>query len=358
MPKVADLDQRSREAVLANIQQKLQAPVTAITEYGELLREEAARAGLENVLSDLDLILSAAADLSGLVTRLLDPELSSELFNGDDLDEAEKVLRHDLRTPINGIKGYSEMLLEDIADMGAEALRSDFEKLLAETNRLLSGLDGIVTFSRGGDDAVETGADTMAAVVVMSELASSGSSLEGPLPEEETGLILVVDDIASNRDLLSRRLARDGHRVETVPGGAEALQRLSEGDIDLVLLDLMMPKMSGYEVLGRMKADARLRDIPVVIVSALHDSESVIRCIEAGADDYLPKPINPKLLRARIRAGLENKQTLDEERQQKRFIRQAFARFLSPAVVDQLVSDPDKLSLGGERAGLTCRFND
>jgi adenylate cyclase len=94
------------------------------------------------------------------------------------------------------------------------------------------------------------------------------------------------------------------------------------------------------------------------MISALDEVDSVIRCIEAGADDYLHKPISPTLLKARIKSGLETKQWLDTERQQKRFIRQAFSRFLAPAVVDQLVADPSKLELSGERVEITCLFTD
>jgi DNA-binding response OmpR family regulator len=132
--------------------------------------------------------------------------------------------------------------------------------------------------------------------------------------ERETGRILVVDDIATNRDLLSRRLAQDGHRVSTADGGREALAKLEAQDFDLVLLDLMMPDVNGFEVLGRLKASSRLRDIPVIMISALDEVDSVIRCIEAGAEDYLPKPFNPVLLRARINACLERKSLRDRER--------------------------------------------
>jgi class 3 adenylate cyclase len=272
--------------------------------------------------------------------------------------DAEKRLRHDLRTPINGVKGYCEMLLEDLDDLGGEHLRSDFEKLLKETNRLLSQLGSIVTFSRDeGDQAAPTlGED--AAAILSDLLAERREADEGPLPPEETGYILVVDDIESNRDLLSRRLAADGHRVAVACDGREAVDRLQAEDFDLVLLDLMMPVMNGFEVLAHMKRDANLKRVPVVMVSALDESESVIRCIEAGADDYLPKPVNPILLKARIRAGLEKKQWMDEEQRQKRFIRQAFSRFVAQAVVDQLIADPDSLSLGGTRRDLTVLFTD
>ena len=107
-----------------------------------------------------------------------------------------------------------------------------------------------------------------------------------------------MDDIEANRDLLSRRLTRDGHRVVSVAGGQQALQALADDEFDLVLLDLMMPEINGFDVLVRMKADERLRRIPVVMITALAETESAVRCIEAGAEDYLPKPFDPILLRA------------------------------------------------------------
>ena len=131
---------------------------------------------------------------------------------------------------------------------------------------------------------------------------------------DETGRILVVDDNASNRDLLLRRLAHDGHEALGAGSGRRALQMLQVEDFDLVLLDLMMPDMNGFEVLERLKADERLREIPVIMISGLEETASVVRCIEAGAEDYLPKPFNPILLRARIVASLERKRWHDRER--------------------------------------------
>ena len=114
----------------------------------------------------------------------------------------------------------------------------------------------------------------------------------------------MVDDIEANRELLSRRLRRDGHRVSLATGGQQALKMLSEEKFDLVLLDLMMPGMNGFQVLDKMKGDPEMNILPVIMVSAFDETDSVIRCIEAGADDYLPKPVNPVLLRARITSGL------------------------------------------------------
>jgi CheY-like chemotaxis protein len=116
---------------------------------------------------------------------------------------------------------------------------------------------------------------------------------------------LVVDDVSIARDALAGRVAKQGHSVVKTADGLEALEALASGSFDLVLLDLVMPNMDGYEVLERMKADQALRDIPVIIITGVEEMDSVIRCIEAGADDYMLKTVEPELLQARIKASLE-----------------------------------------------------
>lgn len=127
------------------------------------------------------------------------------------------------------------------------------------------------------------------------------------------GQVLVVDDNEMNRDLLSRRLQRQGYTVSMAEDGQQALDKLRVDPFDLVLLDVMMPGMNGYQVLEHLKADPELRHIPVIMVSALDDIDSVVRCIELGAEDYLFKPFNPTLLKARINASLEKKRLRDQE---------------------------------------------
>ncbi len=349
---------RIKQASLANIRQKLITPVTTIVGYSELLYEEAAEKNLARMLPDLDRVLGAARGLFNIVDRLLDSD-SHANFKDTDVEAAQRELRHNLRTPINGIKGFAELLLEDLDEFGGGSLRVDFTKLLAEVNAFLTGLDRIVDFNRkGGSDELETDSDT----ITDSNMAALVKSIRPidtkPLLPEETGYILVVDDIEANRELLSRRLHRDGHRVALAGGGRQALKMLSEEKFDLVLLDLMMPDINGFQVLAHMKGDPELNILPVIMISAFDETDSIIRCIEAGADDYLPKPINPILLRARIKSGLEKKQLQDKDRQQKKFIRQAFSRYISPEIVDQLVQDPSRLSLGGERLEITCVFTD
>ena len=125
--------------------------------------------------------------------------------------------------------------------------------------------------------------------------------------------VLVVDDIEMNRDMLCTLLQADGHKATVAENGRLGLEMIKSQPYDLVLLDVMMPEMNGYQVLEQMKADSTLRAIPVIVLSALDEIGSVVRCIELGAEDYLPKPFDPVLLRARIGACLEKKHLRDQE---------------------------------------------
>jgi DNA-binding response OmpR family regulator len=129
----------------------------------------------------------------------------------------------------------------------------------------------------------------------------------------QLGKLLVVDDNRMNRLKLARGLEEQGHSVTMAEDGQQALALLHSTAFSVVLLDIMMPELDGYEVLGRMKADAALREIPVIVVSAVDELESVVRCIEMGATDYLPKPFNAALLQARINASLAGKRLRDLE---------------------------------------------
>jgi DNA-binding response OmpR family regulator len=151
-----------------------------------------------------------------------------------------------------------------------------------------------------------------------------------------SGRILIVDDNASNRDLLSRRLAREGYRVTTAEDAAAAFARIAHDAFDLVLLDLMMPGISGFEALCRLKSEPSTRHIPVIMISALDELDSAVRCIEAGAEDYLPKPFNPVLLRARIAACLERKRLIDELRMEQERSEALLLNILPRAVIARM----------------------
>jgi len=147
-----------------------------------------------------------------------------------------------------------------------------------------------------------------------------------------TARILVVDDAELNREALVRLLTREGYQVETASEGADALRQLSQGGFDLVLLDVMMPGVDGLQVIEAMHQDGALKQLPVIMLSALHEQETVLKCIQLGAQDYLPKPINMQLLKARIAACLERKRSHDLEREYTRRIETIGAQLQSANV--------------------------
>jgi adenylate cyclase len=165
----------------------------------------------------------------------------------------------------------------------------------------------------------------------------------------EPGYLLVVDDNKVNRILLARGLEGDGHKVEIAENGKQALDKLRKDDFDLVLLDIEMPEMNGYQVLETCLRDPELRDIPIIMTSSLDEIDSVVKCVELGAEDYLNKPVNPILLRARVNASLEKKRLRDEQRK-------LFRTFATKEIADELLKTG--FSLGGKYVNASVMFAD
>ena len=277
-------------------------------------------------------------------------------------------LRHDLRTPLNQIIGYSELLIETVDEHGVGAVVPLLEELHNAGTEMLGRLNdelapwkvqsGQVSLpalktlmgpplqaideacSRCGQIAVDHGSkavvDDLGKIVEASANLRRGLSVtiqddpdpaeneaEGVAVEEttppplaplvETGKLLVVDDDHLTREMIRRRLRHMGFEIVLASDGLEALAALERESFDLVLLDVLMPQMDGFETLDRIRSHKIWRSIPVVMLSALDDTETTARCITAGAEDYVPKPFNSVVLRARISASLEKKRLRDQE---------------------------------------------
>jgi CheY-like chemotaxis protein len=226
--------------------------------------------------------------------------------------EVEAELMHDLRTPLNHIIGYSELMLEEVRTDGEVTMAPYLQKVVAAGHHLLGLINEHFRASR--PEAAERVAGAPPPPVEAEPPAAVASPPADPAASAAArGAVLVVDDVEANRDLLSQRVTREGYWVATAASGREALERMAVETFDLVLLDIMMPEMDGFEVLRRMAADGRLRKVAVIVVSALSDVESLAKCIELGADDYLRKPFDATLLRARVRASLDRKRARDRE---------------------------------------------
>jgi len=165
----------------------------------------------------------------------------------------------------------------------------------------------------------------------------------------EPGQMLVVDDNRVNRLLLTRALEQNGHQVANAENGKIGLEMLRAKSYDVVLLDIDMPEMNGFEVLEALLEDEELRYLPVIMTSASDELDRVVKCIEMGAEDYLVKPLNPVLLRARVNASLEKKRLRDEQRR-------LFRTFATPEVAEQLLRDG--FSLGGKYVTASIMFTD
>ncbi len=333
---------------------------------------------------------------------------------------AARALRHELLNQVNHIVGYAELLLEEGGHPSLGEVQAAGKEVMAAVNRILGSATGdaydagelatalgppldevarvAAGIAPGGDvetarflDRITTAARRAQELVSgPSERVGADPEPEGDVPRGDSGgetraLVLVVDDDDANREVLARRLGRLGYAVHQAENGRQALEAMRTAPVDLVLLDLNMPEVDGYEVLETRQADPLLRDIPTIMISASADTDSVVRCIQMGAEDHLGKPFDPVLLEARVGACLEKKRLRDQERELLGTVsRQAEAlaewnetlerrvteqieeldrmarlrRFLSPQLADVVVSKGDKDVLETHRRDIAVLFVD
>lgn len=171
--------------------------------------------------------------------------------------------------------------------------------------------------------------------------------------------ILVVDDIAANVELLEALLTADGYDVSMAFNGEEALEKVAEDDPDLILLDVMMPGMNGFEVCYKLKSDENTQFIPIVLLTALDQMEDKVRGLDAGADDFLTKPFNRLELKSRIRSLLRIRSLHNDVEQKRRLLFRLLNRYMSEEIVTTILEDPEnRLKLGGEKREVAILFAD
>ena len=274
------------------------------------------------------------------------------------LSGADAELRHTLRTPLNHIIGYSELLLEDARERGLEDMLADLQNIHTAGKELLTLFDQLfdpaAVDAGGAESALETPAES-----AIKEVDDDAPGTE-PASDAESpgGRVLVVDDNENNREIVSRLLEREGYEVSTAENGALALEQINSQPPDLVLLDVMMPVMDGIEACERIKDDPESRLIPVVIMTALGQVDDRVRAIQAGADDFLTKPVNRGELLARIQTSMRLKQTVDTKLDRLKGAQEYLARFVPQSVIRQLEENPDAPELEKTDQDMSSLFVD
>jgi CheY-like chemotaxis protein/tRNA A-37 threonylcarbamoyl transferase component Bud32 len=283
------------------LRHELRTPVNHIVGYAEMLREDVPAGS--TTAATLDTILAVAREVLERINAALPPTgIATESGLAALLRSLRDPQQRVLEATITLIRGNSDpQFADDVAKIAEAAKR------LTDPPRIGPGVSAHqpAASARTSTPAHTTTGQTEAGARDRGHAATTG--------DPQRGRILIVDDVEENRAVLARRLGREGYDVDSVATGEAALDRIGTGAFDLVLLDVLMPGMDGFAVLERIKSNPETRRIPVIMISALDDLSSVVRCIEHGAEDYLAKPFDPVLLRARIGASLEKKRWHDRE---------------------------------------------
>lgn len=295
---------------LPELRHELLTPLYNILGYSEMILEGGGKALPGRIQQPLRSILVTAGRLHKLLDKLLPPDLD-EIPASSDLAD----LLRQLREPALRIAEMSRSLRRDPLEDRGSHWHTDLAKLSAASEQWIQCLDEQLG-KRGFTERLTQLQNLPRQIrsFVEAALRSPQRHAEPPSVSRSRilGRILVVDDNEHNRDILSRRLESEGHEVAHAATGEAALALCTSERFDLVLLDLVMPGLHGDEVLRRMKGDPALSGLPVIMISATHQLNEVIRCLELGADDYLPKPCNSLLMNVRVQSSLMRKHLLDQ----------------------------------------------
>lgn len=264
-----------------------------------------------------------------------------------DLHGGIRALRHEFRTILGQILGYSELLQDQLSEQNAVGPLEDVNKIKTAAQSMLALVNAAIDIESQQKPSPPEGTD------------AEGNIRAG------RGSLLVVDDNEMNRDMLARRLERKDFLVSVASSGSEALELIKTKAFDLVLLDLMMPGVSGLDVLKTVRRTHRPTELPIIMTTAKDAPEDVVQAFDLGANDYLTKPLDFSVVLARCETQLKLKRMMAETEKlagqlemRNAFIRKAFGRYLTDDVVSDLLARPEGLSLGGEKRTVTILLSD
>ena len=320
----------ARRAWVAYLRQELTAPAAALAQYTHDLSSIIATLNDDYLTQATERMANRAKHLQMTIQQLVEaPTSESEL-------DYQRGVRHDLRAAASYLVSASD----DIAESVAEDRRGEIATPLAETrtaaHRIIDSIEELLQFNEVS--ATLPAADGNLVAEMLERLPKLMDRTQPHIQPLESSRILIVDDNEFGRDLLARMLSQQGHAVEVVSSAMEAQYRLQDRtatSIDLILLDVLMPGMSGPELLHWLKREPSFWHLPVIMVSALGEDDSVLACIAAGAEDYLTRPVRAELLRARITGCLEKKRLRDREAEYQARIAGLIRAIFPPAVVQE-----------------------
>ena len=301
--------------ILNNIKHDLTNPINAILGYSELIMELTTDGANEVLDRDIRAIHSSGISILSLVNDIFSNDIKNNGNNIGDIIQNTQ-LQFILRTPLSTIIGLTEIVLDDLSplsDVNSTDIKESMEKIGQASKRLfklLNDLRGYTDYTV--DELMEKYKPDIYSKEASNRLIDFNADVKIP---SETGTILVIDDEPSNLELLEKILHKSNHTVLKSVNALKAMDILSEQSIqiDLILLDLIMPGMNGMELLQKLKADENTCHIPVIMQSALDELDTIVECITLGADDFLMKPVNQVLLKAKLHNALVKKHFHDKE---------------------------------------------
>jgi len=306
----------AEEILLTQIKQDFITPANAIFDYVDMV---------EKVLNDADLQSDDEIEqIKSSCSKLIDQyEVAFVQNTGVNADSSKKSaeeyseLRHNLRTPLNAIIGYSEILMEDYEDNLEESTLEDFQQIINLARETEKAIENFVDYIRG--EAIDQKNDNSSNQLESAEaLFKSLGDIEYSITlgdEIKESDILIVDDNVTNCEVLQRRLSMQGLTCRTAYDGNTAIAEVFKKTPDLILLDVILPDINGLELLKTFRKEHNSESLPVIMVSAFNDVDSISKCIQLGAQDYLPKPINGTILLAKVVASLERKFWREREKE-------------------------------------------
>lgn len=326
------MSSKKDKIVLTQIKQDFTTPVDAISDYINLIIDGSDIYD-DEITDEFQNIKKSAKTLRVNFNDAF-VEYAESKRKSINNDEEASILRHDLRTPLNGIIGYSEILLEDYEDDIDKNHSEDINHVIGLAKEVEGAISRFVDFLKDGSESSEQAKENENAENLFSSLGKIDYKLE-IIDEIKDSKILVVDDIKTNCDVLKRRLENNKFNVEVSLSGKDALEKISESQFDLILLDVLMPEVNGLEVLIKIREQYSADKLPVIMVSSFDDVESISKCIQLGASDYLPKPVNSTILTQKVASTLERKSLREREEQ-------LLSKLHKQAITDEMTGVPNR----------------